>query len=153
MSTIVQPHYVRLKRYNLTIFLHCDVNHDTVQAIKERYEKLTGRIFYTVRLYLGKQNLEDFSTLYNCGIESEGAELIVVHSKAPKSDGTGEYFWEEVEEAMRPPPPPPKEERRSTQAGSEGGEQVDDANGPVLVSRAERRSLHFVEPEVEATNS
>ncbi|ORC90807.1 uncharacterized protein TM35_000072310 [Trypanosoma theileri] len=161
MSSLAQPHYVRLKRYNLTIFLHCDVNHDTVQAIKERYEKLTGRIFYNVRLYLGRQNLEDFSTLYNCGIESEGAELIVVHSKGPKNDGTGEYYWEEIEEAMKPPPAPPKEERNLTQSGGdtgassrEGGEQTEDNSGPVLVSRSEGgRGLHFVEPEVEAVDS
>lgn len=53
MSSItVPPNYLRLKRYKRTIFMHCDFVQDTVQAIKERIEKLTGRTFYAIRLYL-----------------------------------------------------------------------------------------------------
>ncbi|AAZ11951.1 uncharacterized protein TEOVI_000671200 [Trypanosoma equiperdum] len=103
MSAIPPPHYVRLRRYNLSIFVHCDVHNDTVQAIKERYGKLTGHIFYNARLYLGQQSLDDFLTLYGCGIEAEGAELVVVHSKGAKGDGTSEHIWETVEEAMAAP--------------------------------------------------
>lgn len=101
------PNYLRLKRYNRTIFLHCDFHQDTVQAIKERLEKLMSRTFYTVRLYLGRQHLDDFSTLYNAGIEKDGTEVVMVHSKGKNIDG--DYIWEEVEEAMAPPkaPPPP----------------------------------------------
>lgn len=95
------PNYLRLKRYNRTIFLHCDFHQDTVQAIKERLEKLMSRTFYTVRLYLGKQNLDDFSTLFNAGIEKDGTELIMIHSKGKNTDG--DYIWEDIEEAMSPP--------------------------------------------------
>ncbi|KEG12889.1 hypothetical protein DQ04_01351120 [Trypanosoma grayi] len=151
MSVVTPPHYVRLKRHNLTIFLHCDVNHDTVQAIKERYEKLTGRTFYTVRLYLGRQNLEDFSTLYNCGIEGEDAELVVVHSKGLKTDGSREHIWEEVEEAMRPPPPSKEERQQTLESGDaaesrEGGEPVEEGGNAGLVTRTEDRGLLFIEP-------
>ncbi|RNF17778.1 uncharacterized protein Tco025E_04721 [Trypanosoma conorhini] len=153
MSNPTPPHYVRLRRHNLTIFLHCDVNHDTVQAIKERYEKLTARTFYTVRLYLGRQNLDDFSTLFNCGIEREGAELTVVHSKAAKMDGTGEYIWEDLEEATRPPPPP-QEEVKETQEGGvvsesrEGGDPVGEGGSDLLLARPEERNQTSAEPNV-----
>ncbi|KAG8346320.1 hypothetical protein TRVL_02850 [Trypanosoma vivax] len=103
MSTVPTTHYVRLKRHNLTIFIHCDIHSDTVQAIKERYAKLTGQTFHNVRLHLGQQNLEDFCTLYNCGIELEGVELIVLHAKGVKDDSTGDRIWETMEEALNPP--------------------------------------------------
>lgn len=95
------PNYLRLKRYNRTIFLHCDFHQDTVQAIKERIEKLLSRTFYTIRLFLGRQNLDDFSTLYNAGIEKDGTELVIVYSKGKTIEG--DYLWEEVEEALSPP--------------------------------------------------
>lgn len=95
------PNYIRIKRYNRTIFLHCDFHQDTVQAIKERLEKLLSRTFYTIRLYLGRQNLEDFCTLYNAGIDKDGTELLMVHSKGKNIDG--DYIWEDVEEAMSAP--------------------------------------------------
>ncbi|ESL12180.1 hypothetical protein TRSC58_00057 [Trypanosoma rangeli SC58] len=153
MSNATPPHYVRLRRHNLTIFLHCDVNHDTVQAIKERYEKLTGRTFYTVRLYLGRQNLDDFSTLFNCGIEREGAELTVVYSKGAKMDGTGEYIWEDFEEAARPPPPPQEDVKETQEGGTvsesrEGGDLVEEGSNDVLQTRPEEKKREFVEPNV-----
>ncbi|EAN81520.1 hypothetical protein TcCL_ESM01089 [Trypanosoma cruzi] len=153
MSNTVPPHYVRLRRQNLTIFLHCDVNHDTVQAIKERYEKLTGRLFYTVRLYLGRQSLDDFSTLYNCGIEHEGAELIVVHSKALKTDGTGEYIWEDLEEATQLPQPSREEAKETKEGGTslgsrEGGETAGEGGSASLLTRPEEKSYISFEPNV-----
>lgn len=72
-----------------------------MQAIKERIEKLMSRTFYTIRLYLGRQNLDDFSTLYNVGIDKDGTELVMAHSKGKNIDG--DYIWEDVEEAMSPP--------------------------------------------------
>lgn len=99
--TAVPPNYLRLKRYNRTIFLHCDFHLDTVQSIKERIEKLTSRTFYTIRLYLNHQNLDDCTSLFNCGIEKDGTELVMVYSKGKSADG--DFLWEEVAEAMNPP--------------------------------------------------
>lgn len=96
------PNYVRLKRYGRTIFLHCDFQQDTVQAIKERIEKLTNRTFYAIRLYLDKQNLDDALTLCHCGVDINGTELTMVHSKGKNAEG--DHVWETIEEAMRPPP-------------------------------------------------
>lgn len=94
----VAPHYIRIKRFKQTIFLHCDVNHDTVQALKERVEKLTGRPWMQIRLLLGKQNLDNFSTLYDCGIEAEDGELNMAYliSVTPG----GEEQWEDVDDAL-----------------------------------------------------
>eukprot|EP00796_Vickermania_ingenoplastis_P005998 gene5998-4303_t len=118
------PNYLRLKRYQRTIFLHCDFHQDTVQAIKERLEKLMSRTFYTVRLYLGRQNLDDFSTLYNAGIEKDGTELVMVHAKGKNVEG--EYIWEDLEEAMSPPkvaPPALVPESESGSAAGHGGSE------------------------------
>ena len=94
----VAPHYIRLKRHKQTVFLHCDVHHDTVQALKERVEKLTGRPWMQIRLLLGKQVLDNFSTLYDCGIESEDGELNMTYliSTTPG----GEELWEELDDAL-----------------------------------------------------
>jgi len=100
-SSSVPPNYVRLTRYHRTIFLHCDLQQDTVQAIKERIEKLTNHTFYKIRLYLDKQNLDDSATLWHCGVENDGVELTVVYSKGKDADG--DVVWETIEEATNPP--------------------------------------------------
>ncbi|CCW61579.1 unnamed protein product [Phytomonas sp. EM1] len=102
--TSVPPNYLRLKRHKCTIFLHCDFHQDTVQAIKERIEKLTGRTFYTIRLYLDRQNLDDSLSLESCGIDQDGTVLLMVHSKGTTADD--ELVWEEVEEAINEQPVP-----------------------------------------------
>jgi hypothetical protein len=94
----VAPHYIRVKRYKQTIFLHCDLQHDIVQAIKERIEKLTGRPWMSIRLHLGKQVLDNFSTLYDCGIEQEDGELnmtFLLHTTPG-----GEEIWEDLDDAL-----------------------------------------------------
>ncbi|CCW68122.1 unnamed protein product [Phytomonas sp. Hart1] len=96
--TSIPPNYLRLKRHGLTIFLHCDFHQDTVQVIKERIEKLTGRIFYKIRLYLERQNLDDYLSLESCGIDQDGTVLLMVHSKGSTVDN--ELVWENVEEAI-----------------------------------------------------
>jgi hypothetical protein len=93
LASGVAPHYIRIKRHKLTIFLHCDLQNDIVQAIKERIEKLTGRPWMQIRLVLGKQVLENHSTLYDCGIENEDGELNLVYS-------LGDDQWEELEDAL-----------------------------------------------------
>ncbi|KPI85967.1 hypothetical protein ABL78_4969 [Leptomonas seymouri] len=98
VGAVVPANYLRLKRHRRTIFLYCDFQHDTVQAIKERIEKLTSRTFYTMCLYLGNQRLDDESTLFNAGVNEDGTELWVVFSKGKTAEG--EPIWEEVEEAM-----------------------------------------------------
>ncbi|CAD2218004.1 Ubiquitin family, putative [Angomonas deanei] len=117
------PNYLRLRRFNRTIFLYCDFQQDTVQSIKERIEKLTGRTFYLIRLYLDKQTLEDGSTLYNCGIEKDGTELIIAHAKGKNEQG--DTIFEEYAEAMQPPASQKKEEEplegaEGTLPGNEG---------------------------------
>lgn len=94
----VAPHYIRIKRFKQTIFLHCDVHHDTVQALKERVEKLTGRPWMQIRLLLGKQNLDNFSTLYDCGIEAEDGELNMTYLLSVSAGG--EEVWEDLEDAL-----------------------------------------------------
>jgi hypothetical protein len=93
LASGVAPHYIRIKRHKLTIFLHCDLQNDIVQAIKERIEKLTGRPWAQIRLVLGKQVLENHSTLYDCGIENEDGELNLVYS-------LGNDEWEELDDAL-----------------------------------------------------
>ena len=87
-------YYVRIKRKNLTIFLHCDLN-DTVQLMKERVEKLIGHPAAQMRLLLGKQPLENHTSLLDCGIEKEDAEMLLAFSTG-KQDATGEEIWEDV---------------------------------------------------------
>lgn len=97
-GAVVPANYVRLKRHRRTIFLYCDFQLDTVQAIKERVEKLTSRTFYTTCLYVGNQRLDDEATLYNAGVSEDGTVLWVVYSKGKTEEG--EPIWEDVEEAM-----------------------------------------------------
>ena len=49
--------YLRIKRGKQTIFLHCDLNAETIVVLKERIEKLTGVPLMKQRLYLGRQIL------------------------------------------------------------------------------------------------
>jgi len=88
----VPPHYIRIKRYRQTIFLHCDLN-DSVQALKERVEKLTGKPWMQFRLLLGKQNLENHSTLSDCGVENDDSELYLLYATGPET-------WEELDDAL-----------------------------------------------------
>jgi precorrin-4 methylase len=97
-GAVVPANYLRLKRHRRTIFLYCDFQQDTVQAVKERIEKLTSRTFYTMCLFLGNQRLDDESTLYNAGVMEDGTELWVVYSKGKTDEG--EFIWEDVAEAM-----------------------------------------------------
>jgi hypothetical protein len=83
-----RPSYVRIKRHNLTIFLHCDLHNDTVLHLKERIEKLIDKPVLQQRLLLGKQALELNTTLHDCGIEKDDAELLLAFS-------TGEDTWED----------------------------------------------------------
>jgi hypothetical protein len=88
--------YIRIKRHKQTIFLHCDLN-DTVQTIKDRVARLiTSHTAQQMRLLLGKQNLENHTSLYDCGIEAEDAELLLVYA-------TGEETWEDWAVAMDGP--------------------------------------------------
>ncbi|CBZ28943.1 conserved hypothetical protein [Leishmania mexicana MHOM/GT/2001/U1103] len=99
-AAVVPFNYLRLKRHRRTIFLYCDFQQDTVQAIKERIEKLTSRTFYTMCLYYGAQRLSDESTLFSTGISEDGTELWIAYSKGKTVEG--ETIWEDVEEAMVP---------------------------------------------------
>ncbi|KPA83339.1 hypothetical protein ABB37_02993 [Leptomonas pyrrhocoris] len=124
-GAVVPANYLRLKRHRRTIFLYCDFQHDTVQAIKERIEKLTSRTFYTMCLYIGNQRLDDESTLYNAGVCDDGTELWVVYSKGKTEEG--EPIWEDVSEAMTttvavPVAAPGDEEPQGTSQPSAGGE-------------------------------
>lgn len=101
-NATLPANYIRLRRHNRVIFLYCDFNLDTVQAIKERIEKLTSRTFYTMRLYLGNQLMDDAATLYNCGVEKDGTELTILYSKGKTADG--EVVWEGPNEAFTNPP-------------------------------------------------
>lgn len=98
MSNQPAPHYVRIKRHKQTIFLHCDLKEDTVQLMKERVEKLTGKPAALQRLLLGKQNLENHSTLWDCGIEKEDEQLLLVLA-VQQGDNPNELVWEFPEEA------------------------------------------------------
>ncbi len=89
MSSLV-PSYIRIKRPKQTIFLHCDLN-ETVQAVKERIEKLTGQPANMQRLLFGKQLLEPYTSLMDCGIEKEDAEVILLYNIGQN----GEEQWEE----------------------------------------------------------
>ncbi|CAG9578500.1 conserved hypothetical protein [Leishmania major strain Friedlin] len=99
-AAVVPFNYLRLKRHRRTIFLYCDFQQDTVQAIKERIEKLTSRTFYTMCLYYGTQRLSDESTLFSASISDDGTELWIAYSKGKTAEG--ETIWEDVEEAMAP---------------------------------------------------
>lgn len=79
--------YLRIKRGKQTIFLHCDLNAETIVVLKERIEKLTGVPLMKQRLYLGRQILENLTTLWDCGIEKEDKELTLVHQR---DDGSWE---------------------------------------------------------------
>ena len=94
MSTT--PSYVRVKRHKQTIFLHCDLHTDTVLVLKERIEKLTDIPVLRQRLLLGKQVLELNTSLYDCGIEKEDAELYLVIDQ-------GEDEWEDPKVALEGP--------------------------------------------------
>lgn len=94
MST--SPSYVRIKRHKQTIFLHCDLHQDTVLVLKERIEKLTAVPVLQQRLLLGKQVLELNTSLWDCGIEKEDAELLLVLA-------TGDDTWEDPQTAADGP--------------------------------------------------
>ncbi|KAG5473252.1 hypothetical protein CUR178_03172 [Leishmania enriettii] len=100
-TAVIPFNYLRLKRHRRTIFLYCDFQQDTVQAIKERIEKLTSRTFYTMCLYFGTQRLDDEATLFNAGISEDGTELWIGYSKGKTAEG--ETTWEDAEEAKAPP--------------------------------------------------
>lgn len=127
------PNYVRLKRYNRTVFLHCDFQQDTVQAIKERIEKLTSRTFYAIRLFLGKQNLDDALTLFHCGIDVNGTELTMIHSKGKNADD--DHVWETLEQALSPPPPPPAPRAQGDDA-TDGAASAEDPHNSTTASAA-----------------
>ncbi|CAJ1030768.1 hypothetical protein, conserved [Leishmania lindenbergi] len=97
---VIPINYLRLKRHRRTIFLYCDFQQDTVQAIKERIEKLTSRTFYTMCLYYGNQRLTDDVTLFSTGISEDGTELWIGYSKGKTVEG--ETIWEDVAEAKVP---------------------------------------------------
>ncbi|KAG5498765.1 hypothetical protein JKF63_03053 [Porcisia hertigi] len=97
---LVPLNYLRLKRHRRTIFLYCDFQQDTVQAIKERIERLTSRTFYTMCLYYGNQRLDDEALLFSAGIAEDGTELWIGYSKGKTVEG--ETIWEDVEEAKAP---------------------------------------------------
>ena len=99
----VPPHHIRVKRHKQTIFLHCDLQIDTVLAVKERISKLTGRAEKDQRLLLGKQVLENHTTLYDCGIEKEDGEMSLVYSIG-EDPTTAKQIWEELEDAMNGAP-------------------------------------------------
>ncbi|GET90872.1 hypothetical protein, conserved [Leishmania tarentolae] len=125
-AAVVPLNYLRLKRHRRTIFLYCDFQQDTVQAIKERIEKLTSRTFYTMHLYYGTERLSDESTLFSAGISEDGTELWIVYSKGKTVEG--ETIWEDVEEAMAPAaaaapevlPENPGDSHAGTTLGAEG---------------------------------
>ena len=90
------PCYIRIKRHKQTIFLHCDLN-DTVLTMKERVAKLiTTHTPQQMRLLLGKQNLENHTSLYDCGVEKEDAELLLLYA-------TSEDTWEDWATAVDGP--------------------------------------------------
>lgn len=65
-----------------------------------------------IRLFLGKQNLDNFSTLYDCGIEAEDGELNMTYLLSVTPGG--EEVWEELEDALSGPP---EGEQQQQQAG------------------------------------
>ncbi len=85
--------YIRIKRAKQTIFLHCDLNAENIVVIKERVEKLTGVPLMKQRLYLGKQMLENMTTLWDCGIDKEDRELTLVYQR---DDGS----WEDPNDSL-----------------------------------------------------
>jgi hypothetical protein len=100
MASTTASSYIRIRRHKQTIFLHCDLHQDTVLVLKERIEKLTGTGVMQQRLLLGKQVLELNTSLWDCGIEKEDAELLLVLS-------TGEDQWEDPADAADGPPEAP----------------------------------------------
>ena len=90
--------YIRIKRFKLCLFLHCDLQHDTILVIKERIEMLDGHPVMHQRLLLGKQVLENNMTLWDCGIEKEDQCLTLV--KRANEDSP----WEDPREALEGPP-------------------------------------------------
>eukprot|EP01059_Diplonema_ambulator_P014973 TRINITY_DN26014_c0_g1_i1.p1 TRINITY_DN26014_c0_g1~~TRINITY_DN26014_c0_g1_i1.p1 ORF type:complete len:127 (+),score=49.52 TRINITY_DN26014_c0_g1_i1:48-383(+) len=85
--------YVRIKRRKQTIFLHCEPS-DTVLSLKEKVAAVTGKPVTDQRLLLGKQNLEDASTLSDSGLTAAdtGTELFIVYKIVTET----EERWEEV---------------------------------------------------------
>eukprot|EP00755_Sulcionema_specki_P009902 Sspe_Gene.44973::Locus_22133_Transcript_2_3_Confidence_0.250_Length_556::g.44973::m.44973 len=87
--------YIRVKRKKQTIFLHCEPG-DTVLSVKEKITLITNVPASDQRLLLQKQNLEDTSSLHDCGIgvSDTGTELFLIYKITSE---TGEERWEEVE--------------------------------------------------------
>eukprot|EP00760_Papus_ankaliazontas_P038829 PhM_4_TR9344/c0_g1_i1/m.17389 len=113
------PMYVRIKRKNQTVFLHCDVN-ETIGVLKNRVALLMGTAASQQRLVLGRQNLEDHSTLADNGIEKDAeAVLFLLHRL---DDGTGnEEMWEEVDPVLLAGGVPGAAPTSPTTAGGAGG--------------------------------
>lgn len=84
--------FIRIKRGKQTIFLHCDLHQENIVVIKERLEKLTGVPLMKQRLYLGRQLLDNLTSLWDCGIEKEDRELLLT---VQRDDNT----WEDPQDA------------------------------------------------------
>ena len=90
--------YVRIKRKKQTVFLHCDVN-DTVASIKNRVHLILNVDVAKQRLLLGRQNLEDHSTLADNGVDKDSDTVLYLVQRL--DDGSaGEEVWEEVDAAL-----------------------------------------------------
>lgn len=146
------PNYIRLRRRKRVIFLHCDFQQDTVQAIKERIEKLTSRTFYTMRLYLDRQNMDDFSTLYNCGVEEDGTELLIVYEKGKNAEG--HTVWEEIEDAIRTPRKSNAAATAAASASAAGaGAGAASSSAGLDEASAASGTVETAEPEANATTT
>ncbi|KAJ9472066.1 hypothetical protein DIPPA_10419 [Diplonema papillatum] len=94
MQNAAPSMYVRVKRKKQTIFLHCEPR-QTVLQLKEKVAAITGTPASDQRLQLGKQNLEDQSSLADCGIYpvDTGTELFLAYRIVSDSGDR----WEDVE--------------------------------------------------------
>eukprot|EP00756_Hemistasia_phaeocysticola_P056076 Hpha_TRINITY_DN32103_c0_g1::TRINITY_DN32103_c0_g1_i1::g.18520::m.18520 len=110
--------YVRIKRFKTTIFLHCEPS-DSIRDLKERCAQIEGIPVAEQRLKLGKQNLEDATSLHdnNIGPQDVGVVLVLAKLLPQPAAGGRDDDWEDAALITAPAEPepgeaaPPKEEQ------------------------------------------
>ena len=122
--------YVRVKRNKQTIFLHCEPS-DTVHVVKEKVAAIVNTPSSDQRLLLGKQNLEDGSTLCDCGV-------------TPADTGTGMRLLRQGFVFVTFSPPFPTELFLVLRVTCENGdEKWEEVNIPKTVCSIEERGGFF----------
>jgi hypothetical protein len=128
LNPITLPGHIRIKRHKLTLFLHTDLRVDTVLVLKERIEKLTGVPVMKQRLYYNKQLVQNPATLWDSGIETDDAELVLVFSTGI---GPGDVdVWEDRTVALEGPQAPPLTGATAAIAAATGGAAAAPASAP-----------------------